>query len=109
MSTLKNYADVQLALDNFCSHVGVDPNSAPHGAFWHTLSYSQFIGGEVPNFQGVKVLIVGDSKKSNIIQILQGIGELAEDFGAMPPGVPLNQKTEIIAQLSAWIDARCPN
>jgi hypothetical protein len=109
MTTLKNYKDVQNALNDFCKAVGVDPAGAPHGAFWNTLSYEQFTTGNVPGFKNVKVLAVGSSGTSNIIQILEGIGPLADDFGAMPPGVPLAQKKEIIAALSQWIDAKCPN
>jgi hypothetical protein len=109
MSTLNNYADVQNALTAFCRNVGVDPDSAPHGAFWNTMSYDEFIRDDIPNFEGVKVLIVGDAPNSNIIQILKGIGEQAGNYGPMPPGVPIGKKTEIIDSLSDWIVRKCPN
>ena len=109
MSTLNNYADVQQALNDFCRNVGVDPTAAPHGAFWNTMSYTDFINGDIPNFEGVKVLIIGDAENSNIIQILKGIGEQAGNYGPMPPGVPDNQKTGIISSLSDWIVRKCPN
>lgn len=109
MSTLNNYADVQRALNDFCNHVGVDPTAAPHGDFWNTMSYNDFVTGDIPRFKGVKVLVVGDAANSNIIQILKGIGEQADNYGAMPPGVPENQKADIIATLSDWIVRKCPN
>lgn len=109
MNTLNNYADVQKALTDFCNNVGVDPASAPHGAFWKTMSYNDFITRDIPGFPGVKVLVVGDAASSNIIQILKGIGEQADNYGPMPPGVPDNQKTAIIDSLSDWIVRKCPN
>jgi hypothetical protein len=108
MNTLKNYADVQKALSDFCAAVGVNPARAPHKDFWNTMTYEQFTTGEVPRFKGVKVLVIGNSKDSNIIQILQGIGEQSDNYGPMPPDVSPDKKTTIIAQLSAWIDAKCP-
>lgn len=110
MSTpLNNYTDVRKALNAFCTAVGVDPTNAPHGDFWNSMTYKQFINDDIPSFKGVKVLVVGDSKNSNIIQILQGIGAQAAKYGPMPPGVPIGDKKDIIAQLSQWIDAKCPD
>ncbi len=108
-STLNNYADVQNALNEFCKSVNVNPKSAPHGDFWNTLSYEEFTTGDVPNFNNVKILVVGDAKSSNIIQILEGVGQMAGIYGPMPPGVPQDEKTDIISELSTWIDNNCPN
>ncbi|WP_213804275.1 hypothetical protein [Granulicella sp. dw_53] len=113
MGTLNNYADVQAALNTFVQQAGVTPGQAPHGAFWNTLTYDQFTTGNVPGVPlgSWKILVVGDSKNSNIIQILVGTGSAANDFGQMPqPNPPYEpEQTNLITQLSAWIDAGCPN
>jgi hypothetical protein len=113
VATLNNYADVQAALNNFVQQAGVTPGQAPHGAFWNSMTYEQFTTGNVP---GVplgpwKILVVGDSKNSNIIQILSGVGDAYNDFGQMPqPNPPYEpEQTGLITQLAAWIDAGCPN
>jgi hypothetical protein len=114
MAAIKNYADVQAALNNFVQQAGVTPGQAPHGTFWNTMSYTDFTTGNVPNVsQGGpwKILVVGDSKSSNIIQILSGVGNAFNYFGQMPqPNPPYEpEQTQLIAQLAAWIDAGCPN
>ena len=106
---LNNYTDVQKAINDFCTRVNVDPSNAPHGAFWNTLKYDEFTNGNVPGFNGVKILEIGSAENSNIIQILIGIGEMAENFGPMPPGVDIDEKATIIGELSSWIDRECPN
>jgi len=109
-STLKNYQDVQNLLNSFVSANSLTPALAPHGVFWNTLSYDQFVTGNVPNL-GVPVLVKGNSADSNIIQVLKGT---SSEFPPMPqPNPPYNDKSpsqnDVISQLSAWIDAGCPN
>ena len=110
---LKNYADVQAALNAFVNQAGVTPGQAPHGAFWNSMDCKEFINGNVPNVPAGpwKILVIGDSQSSNIIQILNGVGDAANDFGQMPqPNPPYNPEQAIlITQLAAWIDAGCPN
>jgi hypothetical protein len=110
---LKNYAQVQAALNAFVAKAGVTPGQAPHGAFWNSLTYDQFINGNIPGVQPGpwKILVVGDSKNSNIIQILSGTGDAYNDFGQMPqPNPPYEpEQTTLIGELAAWIDAKCPN
>ncbi len=110
---INNYADVQAALNAFVKQAGVTPGQAPHGAFWNSMTYEQFITGNVP---GVplgpwKILVKGDAKSSNIIQILSGYGQAFQDFGQMPqPSPPYEpEQSALITALSAWIDAGCPN
>ena len=113
MATLKNYADVQAALNTFVQQAGVTPGQAPHGAFWNSMTYQQFITGNIPGVpEGPwKVLVVGDSKNSNIIQILNGVGDAYNDFGQMPQPSPPYQPEQatLITELAAWIDAGCKN
>jgi hypothetical protein len=114
MAALKNYADVQNALNTFVQTAGVTPGGAPHKAFWNTMSYNDFTTGDVPGVRTNgpwKILIVGDPDNSNIIQILKGVGSAADNFGQMPqPGAPYEpEQTQLIQQLSDWIKAGCPN
>ncbi|HRQ64411.1 MAG TPA: hypothetical protein PKZ76_06050 [Xanthomonadaceae bacterium] len=112
MSTLKSYADVQQALDSFVATAGVPIAGAPHGPFWKTLSYQQFVTGNVPNVNpAFKILVKGDPANSTIIQILKGTGEAAGIFGQMPrPSPPYNpEQANLISALSDWIAAGCPN
>jgi hypothetical protein len=109
---LKNYSDVQGALYNFAQQAGVTPGQAPHGAFWLTMTYEQFTTANVPNITPpFKILVVGDSKNSTIIQILSGVGDAYKQFGQMPrPAPPYNpEQATLITELAAWIDAGCPN
>jgi len=95
---------------------GVSPSSAPHGVFWKRLNYEQFTTGTVPGVGSeyggpYKILEVGDSKSSTIIQILQGIGTAAGNCGQMPlPNPPYNPEQQVLIDaLAQWIDAGCPN
>ena len=114
MATLTNYSEVQAALNAFVQAAGVTPGLAPHGAFWNSLTYEQFTTGNVPGniVPGPwKILVCGDSKASNIIQILSGYGDAYNNFGQMPqPNPPYNpEQATLITELAAWIDAKCPN
>ena len=114
MATFNNYADVQAGLDAFVSQAGVNIDGAPHGAFWQSMSYTDFTTGDIPNVSSGgpwPVLVIGHSDQSNIIQILEGIGAAAKKFGRMPrPRPPYDpEQSETITALAAWIDAKCPN
>ena len=109
---LNNYLDVQTAIYNFTQKAMVSPGLAPHGEFWLNLSYEEFTTGNVPGISTPwKILIVGDAANSNIIQILSGLGAAAKQYGQMPrPAPPYNpEQAALIADLSAWINAGCPN
>ncbi len=108
MSQVSNYADLQKLLNDFVSANALTPALAPHGVFWETMSYDQFISGSV---LGQKILEVGDSKNSFIIQILTAP---TNGFDQMPqPSPPYNnnspKQSEVICEIAAWIDAGCPN
>jgi hypothetical protein len=108
---LNNYNDVQNALDNFVQQAGVNIGGARHAAFWDNLDYNGFTTGNVPGVPGTwKILVVGDSANSNIIQILSGLGAPTKAFKQMPrPMPPYTGQAALIADLAAWIDAGCPN
>ncbi len=114
MATFNNYADVQAGLDAFVSQAGVNIDGAPHGAFWRSMSYTEFTTGDIPNVTRGgpwQILVCGQSANSNIIQILEGIGKAAQDFGRMPrPRPPYDpEQSDLIPALAAWIDAGCVN
>jgi hypothetical protein len=114
MASLTNYAQVQAALNTFVQQAGVTPGQAPHGAFWNSLTYEQFITGNVPNVNvphSWKILEVGHPESSNIIQILSGMGDAYNDYGQMPqPNPPYDpEQTTLIGQLSEWIKNGCQN
>ncbi len=117
--TMSNFADVQKYLSQFVTAAGVTPALAPHGTFYQNLNYTQFTTGNVPGVAGYKILVVGNSAKSNIVMALSGTPNSPFDpnsgtIGQMPqPNPPYNSsaptQADIIAALSAWIDAGCPN
>jgi hypothetical protein len=108
---LTNFTDVQKFIKGVLNTNGDLPVGGPHKEFWSTLTYPQFTTGNVPGVNpAVKILVVGDSKNSNIILALQGVGPLfgpAGRYGQMPRnGTPFtNDQIDVIA---AWIDKGCP-
>jgi len=114
MATIKidSYADVTKQLNNFVSANNLTPGLAQHGAFWSTLSYTEFTTGAVPVY-GIPILVIKDSENSNIIQVLKGGAANKTGFPDMPkPSPPYNSEnptqTEIIQALADWIDNGCP-
>jgi hypothetical protein len=109
-NSINNYKDLQDLLNSFVNANSLTPGGAPHGVFWETLDYTGFTTGDVPNL-GVKILVIGDSANSAIIQALKGT---LAGFPPMPaPSPPYNannpSQNDVISQISAWIDAKCPN
>jgi hypothetical protein len=127
-SQLGSYADVQAYLIKIFtadkapggSNAEDDAaNGAPHGAFWATLSYQQFVAGNVPGVtdpktgQAMPILSKGNSAQSNIITALRGTPGSPFDpntgaFGQMPADGAAFLTEAQIAPLAAWIDAGCP-
>jgi len=107
---LNSYQDVQAFFNSFLRTNGIDVSGAPHGAFWNSLKYDQFVNGDVPGVAGVKILVKGNAAQSNIVAILknainiQGVGT----FERMPAGGPF-MSDDLIASLADWIDRNCPN
>ena len=101
------------------SNVEKDAANAPHGAFWASLSYQQFVTGSVPGVtdpntgQPMPILIKGNSAQSNIVMALRGTPGSPFDpntgaFGQMPADGATFLTEAQIAPLAAWIDAGCP-
>jgi hypothetical protein len=83
-------------------------NAAPHGAFWNTLPYNDFVTGDLPNI-GVPILVKSNSGASNLILALRGQAPFdGSEFERMPMDGPPFLTDEQIAPIAAWIDAGCP-
>jgi hypothetical protein len=119
MAVINSYKQFGLYMDNILTQNGDAPVGSPHNQFWDTLSYSQFVKGDVPgvtnpdNGTPMKILIVGNSKDSNFVMALEGTKGSVFDpddgaFGQMPfGGTPFT--ADQIAPIAAWIDASCPD
>jgi len=89
---------------------------SPHKAFWKTLTYDQFVNGNVPGVSDpntgkpIPILVKGNSAQSNLILALQGIGPIfgPAQFGQMPANGPPFFSADEIASIAAWIDSGCP-
>ena len=115
---ISSYAQFQLYLTkiltgNISSQTGNNEeqdseNQSPHGAFWNTLSYNDFVNGTVPNV-GVSIVIKGNSAQSNLILALRGQPPFdGSQFSRMPADGPPYLTDAQIAPIAAWIDAGCP-
>lgn len=114
---LKSYAEVQALLSDFIKRNKGKIEFSPHEDFWNTMSYTQFIQGNVPGVTGpagepLKILAVGNARESNIIMALRGTRGSVFDrekgaIGRMPPIAPFMSDDEI-DRLADWIDRGCP-
>ncbi|MDB5310234.1 MAG: hypothetical protein JWO38_4436 [Gemmataceae bacterium] len=117
ITPLNHYADVQKFISSILSANGQSAAGAPHGTFWESLKYTDFVTGNVPNVadpntgQPMPILIKGDSAHSNIILALQGVGPIFGPngaYGQMPADGPPFFTDDQINSIAAWIDAGCP-
>ena len=109
------YEEVQTLLGSWLKSAA----SAPHEDFW-TLPHAEFVKFQFPHPDGgsIKLLVVGDASKSNLIKALkdgQGIvvthpdgREEVKDIRRMPPRGKRKPTDEELAKLSKWIDAGAP-
>jgi hypothetical protein len=90
---------------------------SPHKAFWNTMTYDEFVSGNVPSVSDpnsgspLPILVKGHSAQSNLILALRGIGQLFGSDGAigqMPADGPPYFTPDQIDSIAAWIDAGCP-
>lgn len=119
-SPLNSFADVQQFIAQILSQnneQGAVPFS-PHKAFWTSLTYEQFVDGNVPGVTDpntgnpMPILVKGNSTQSNIILALQGGGPIFGPDGAigkMPANGPPFFSADQIASIATWIDKGCPN
>jgi hypothetical protein len=118
-TTLHSYAEFQAYIDAILDANGQLPVGGPHRRFWGTMTYDEFVSGDVPHVSDpatggpMKILTVGDSKSSIFVQALAGtpgtpFDPETGDFGQMPANGPPYFTDEQIAPIAAWIDAGCP-
>jgi hypothetical protein len=118
ITALNSFADVQSFIAQILVQNGQQGGVgfAPHRAFWSTLTYAQFVNGNVPNVadpdtsKPIPILVKGNSAQSNLIKALKGDGPMFADaeFGRMPANGPPFFSDDDIASIAAWIDNGCP-
>jgi|SRR5581483_5044514 len=119
-SALTSFAQVQAFITQVLTanaEQGGVPGS-PHGAFWSSLKYQDFLNGTVPGVkdpntgQPIPILVKGNSSQSNLILSLQGKGPFFDpvngSIGQMPANGPPMFTPEQIKQIADWIDSGCP-
>jgi hypothetical protein len=115
---LNSFADVQQFLSRVVTdnHETLELQNAPHKAFWNTLTYDQFVNGNIPHVHNpgtgdpILILVKGKSDQSNIIMALGGTGPIFGPSGRVGQMPPRGTKftADQIASLAKWIDAGCP-
>jgi|HubBroStandDraft_6_1064221.scaffolds.fasta_scaffold484432_1 hypothetical protein len=117
-AVIKNYSDLGTYINSILTANGDSPVGGPHAQFWDTLTYNEFISGNVPGvadattMQPWKILVVGNSAASNLILALSGATGTVFAPGATPGQMPRfgTPFTDVqIQPIAAWIDAKCPN
>jgi len=119
ITLLNNFADVQKFITDVLAqnNNSGSPAHSPHKAFWSTMTYDDFVNGNVPGGvtddagNPIPILVKGDSASSNIILALSGTGPLfgPADIGVMPPKPNTAFTPDQINSIANWIDAHCPN
>jgi hypothetical protein len=118
VTKLNHYSEVQAFISSILKANGESAAHAPHKDFWSTLSYDQFVKGNVPGVKDpntglpMPILVSGNSAASNIIMALRGTPGTAFDpngaFGQMPADGPPMFTDNQIQSIADWIDAKCP-
>jgi hypothetical protein len=117
-TVIGSFVQLRQYIDGILSTNSDLPVKGPHKQFWDNLTYEQFTTGSVPGVvdpntnQPMKILVVGDSRASNLIWALSGAPGTVFDpahgrIGPMPEGGTLFTPDQI-APIAAWIDAGCP-
>lgn len=119
VTKLAHYADVQKFITSILQANAQYPVGGPHKNFWETISYNDFVTGNVPHVSDpdtgapMPVLVKGNSSKSNLILALQGAIGTAFDpnsggIGRMPANGPPYFTDDQIKSIADWIDQNCP-
>jgi len=110
---INSYQDLQNALNSALQQKSTQTgnpeiqdvnNNSPHGAFWSTMTYDQFMTQPVPNV-GVPAVKKGDPDNSNLIQVLNGT---SQNFAQMPADGPPYLSDDLISDIAQWIKNGCP-
>jgi hypothetical protein len=116
--TFTTYAEVVACLSDFDAQrvPPVEIESAPHKAFWNSLTEQEFLTGNVPrvtddNGDPMRICIPGDGENSPLVQSLRGTPGTIFDpvngsFGRMPADGGPYMDDESIQAISDWITAQ---
>lgn len=118
ITPLNSFADVQQFLTQVVAdnHEVLLLQNSPHKAFWNTLTFDEFVNGNIPHVHNpdtgdpIPILVKGKSDQSNIIMALSGTGPIFGPdgpVGQMPPG-GTKFTADQITSIANWIDAGCP-
>jgi hypothetical protein len=119
ITPLNSFTDVRQFISQILAQNGElgGVGASPHKGFWNTLSYEQFVNGNVPGVSDpdtglpMPILVKGNAAQSNLILALQGTGPVfgADGvFGRMPANGPPFFSPDQINSIGAWIDNSCP-
>jgi hypothetical protein len=119
ITKLDHYADVQQFIASILKANGQSWANAPHKNFWETLSYDDFVNGNVPHVKDpdtgapMPILVKGKSAQSNLILSLRGAKGTVFDpdtgaIGQMPANGPQFFTDDQINSIADWIDRYCP-
>ncbi len=119
ITPLNSFAEVQQFITQILTQNGEQGGvgTSPHKAFWNTLSYDEFVNGNVPGVtdpntgKPMPILVKGDSSRSNLIFSLLGLGPIFGSNGAigqMPANGPPFFTCDQVLSIAAWIDNGCP-
>src|SRR5262249_45091228 len=106
---LNSYKDVQDYFNNFVAAHSISIDDAPHGAFWNSLTYDEFVNGPVRGISAqLPTVVSGNSAAPTLIRIRRGRWKVGgKRFPQMPGGGPF-MKNEEIAPPADWIARNCP-
>jgi len=112
-TSIQSWPQFQAYMDAMVAFYQTDIAGAPHKVFWRTLTYEEFIGGNVPNVTpSVKIVQPGDGNNSNLVQALQGVGPLFNPntgtIGQMPADGTGPWTAAQIQPVIDWINNGCP-
>ena len=118
ITKLNHYGEVQQFIASILKTNGQGWAGAPHKNFWETLSYAEFVNGNVPHVKDsaglpMPILVKGKSAQSNLILSLRGAKGTAFDpdtgaIGQMPANGPPFFTDDQIDSIADWIDRGCP-
>jgi hypothetical protein len=112
---ITSFQGVRDFINKFLADHKIGVSGAPHQDFWNTMSYNDFVTGNVPGLLDsaglplkVKILVKGKSAESWLIKVLQGpITASGVAIVQMPKNGDKMTK-EQIAEIAGWIDNNCP-
>jgi hypothetical protein len=104
---INSWTEFQSFMDECCTKVGAEPDFAPHGRWWQTMTYESFMtDGTVV---GERIVAPGNPNDSRLVQALEGRPPFGENgtFSQMPTGTPF--ASDDVAEVRDWVARGCPS